>query len=106
MAGPAGGAVVAVFHFHAGEKAVEGEVGEAVYFEESGHLIDGAIVGDELFAGGEIDAVKTGMADGGAGNSKVNFFGTGAADGAHLGLGGGAADDGVFDDDDAAVFDD
>src|SRR5688572_14402928 len=84
MAGPAGGAVVAWGVLEAGEHAFHREVGEAVDLEELADLLDGAVVGDELLAGGEVDAVEAGVADGGAGDPQVDLLGAGAADGAHL----------------------
>ena len=46
FAAPAGGAVVFAGEGHAGEHAVEGEVCQAVDFEELADLFDGALVGD------------------------------------------------------------
>ena len=62
------------------------------------------LCGDQLVRGGEIDAVKTGMADRRAADAQVNLFRAGAAKGAHLGARRRAAHDGIFDDDDAAIF--
>src|SRR5208282_2511416 len=106
IAAPAGGAIVFAGAFHAGEEPLEGEVGEAVDLEEFSHLLDGAIVGDQFLAGGEINSIKAGMSDGRAGDAQVDFLRPGSADGAHFGKGGGPADDGVFDDDDAFALDD
>ncbi len=106
FAAPAGGAVTVFGLVKAIQHAFHGEVGEAVDFEEVADFFDGAVVGDELGARGEIDAVEAGMANRGAGDAEVNFLRTGVAEGAHLGAGGGAADDGVFDNDDAFAFND
>src|SRR5207237_76450 len=106
LAAPAGGAVGAGLLLQAGEHAVEAEVGESVYLEEIADLLDGSFVRDQLCCGGEIDAVEARVADRGTGNSEMNLLGTGVAEGAHLASRCGAADDGVFDQDDALARDD
>ena len=105
LAGPAGGAIVIGGFAHAAEHAIQRKVGKRVDFDEVADLVDGAAVGDELGGRGEVDAEETGMADRRAGDAHVDFFGAGAAKCEHLAAGGGATDDGVFDDDDAFAFD-
>ena len=78
------------------------EVGEAVDLEELADLLDRAVVGDQLFAGGEIDAVEARVTDRRAAHAEVDFLRAGAAEGPHLRARRRAADDGVFDDHDAA----
>src|SRR5438045_2890356 len=63
VAGPAGRAVVAVGFVHAGQHTLGREVAEAVHFQKLAHLLYRAVVGDQLFTGGEVDAVEAGMAD-------------------------------------------
>src|SRR5690242_5078679 len=74
MPAPAGGAVVVAALAHAGEQPVEREVGEAVHLEELADLLDGPAVGDQLFAGGEVDPVKARVADRGAGDAEVDLL--------------------------------
>src|SRR5688500_3498075 len=81
---PAGGAVVLLGALEAREHAVEREVGEAVDLEERRDLLDAAVVGDQLFARREVDAVEAGVADRRAGDAQVDLLRAGAADRAHL----------------------
>src|SRR5665213_3648515 len=105
FAAPTSRAVLLARHLHAIEHALQRQVRKRIDFQEITHLIHRAIVRDQFLAGGEIDAIKTGMADRGAGNAKMNLFRPGPADGAHLGARGGAAHDRVLDDHDPFALD-
>ena len=64
-----------------------------------------ALVGEELVRIGKIDAVMAGVLVRRAGDAHVDFLGAGLAQIDHAGAGGGAADDGIIDDDDALAGD-
>src|SRR5207237_1989249 len=84
LAGPAGGAAVAGGQFNGGEEPFKRQIGEAIDLDELADLLDGAIVGDQLVLGGEVDAVEAGMADRRATDAQVDFFGSRASECAHL----------------------
>ena len=77
---------------------------EGFDFEEVADLLDGPVVGDKLFFGREVDAVETGEANRRAAYPHMNFFCAGVAEGLDFAFGGGAADDGIIDDDDSFAF--
>ena len=105
FAGVAGGAVVRLVAFAGGFfEAFEGEVGEGVGAYIVADLVDGHVGGDELFFGRGIDAVEAWGDGGRAGDAHVDFGGSGFADHANDFFAGGAADDGIVDEDDALAF--
>src|SRR4051812_11367340 len=63
MPAPAGGAVLTGGELKGGEHSFQGQVSEGVDFEEVFDLLDRAVVGDELFSCGEVDAIETGVTD-------------------------------------------
>ncbi len=61
---------------------------------------------DQLVAGGEIDAEVAWVLNGRAGDTQVNFLGTGGAELLHFFAGRGAANDRVVHDDNPLAGDD
>src|SRR5213594_3793258 len=80
-------------------------VTEGIGAEEAADFFGGIGGGDELFFCGRIDAVVARGNSGWATDADVDFFGTGFADHANDFAGGGTADDGVVDENDALTFD-
>jgi len=90
----------------AAEQAFEGHIAERIDAEKVADLFECSVVGDKLFLGGEIYAVKTGETNGRTTDPHMNFFRPGVAEGPDFAFGGGAADNGVVDDNDSfAVYD-
>jgi shikimate dehydrogenase len=77
------------------------EVAERIGLEIILDLIVGKLVGDEVLGIGKIDAVVAGKTVGRTTDPDMNFLGAGIAEVHHAGAGGGAADDGIVDHDDA-----
>src|SRR5688572_585660 len=70
---PAGRAVVVLGVLEAAEHPLQRQVREAVHLEEPGHLLDAAVVRDQLFAGRKIDPVKARMPYRWTGNAQVDL---------------------------------
>src|SRR5688500_2795221 len=75
MPAPAGRAVVVLGVLEAAEHPFQRQVREAVHLEEPCHLLDTAVVRDQLFAGGKIDPVKAGMPNRRTGDAQVDLTG-------------------------------
>ena len=78
---------------------------QAVDADDPADLFDIVLGGDELVARGEVHAEVARVHDRRAGDAQVDFLRARSAELVHLGLGGGAADDRVVDDDDALALD-
>jgi hypothetical protein len=86
------------------EQAIERQVGQRVGFNELADLFDGVVGGDEFALAGRVDAVEAGRNGRRATDAEMDFCCAGAADHADDFAAGGAADDGVVDEDDALAF--
>ena len=83
----------------------ERDVAKRIRAEELANFFGGIRGGDELFARGRVHAVVTRRNRGRTADAHVNFAGAGFANHAHNFAAGGAADDGVVDENDALAFD-
>lgn len=103
---PARYTIVVLGQGRTGQEALDRHIAESFDAEEVADLFQGPVGGDKLFFGGEINTVKAGEPDWRAAYPHMNFFCAGVAEGLDFALGGGAADDGVIDDDDAFAVND
>ncbi len=74
ISAPTGGAIIARLVLQAGEHAFHRKVSQAVDLQEIANLIDRAVVCDQFFTGGKINAIKAGMANRWAADAQVNFL--------------------------------
>src|SRR5262249_55015341 len=97
VAGPAGGAVAVLVAAHAGEEAVDRDVGQAVGADEAADLLRVVGRGDELAPGRGVDAVVAGGPGGRRRDAGVDLRRPGVPHYADDLLGGRAADDRIVD---------
>nr|BFF22753.1 hypothetical protein GCM10025732_07180 [Glycomyces mayteni] len=87
------------------DEAVHGDVAEGVGADLGADAVDVERPGDELGAGGEVDAVEARPLHGGRGDADVDLDGAGLAEHPHERPLRVAADDRVVDDDEALALD-
>ena len=97
--GEAGGAVLVRRHLDAGEHALKREVVDRVNTEVAANLFDGATVRDEFLLVREVDPKVAGVLNLRAGDAQMDRGSPRIAERADLAARGGAADNGILDDD-------
>src|ERR1019366_3377020 len=85
-------------------EGTDGEIADGIGFHETADLLDVVVGGDQLGAGGRIDAVETGRNGGRAGDAYVHFAGAGLAHHADDLAAGGATHDGIVHQHDALAL--